>query len=145
MKIRGKEIRTKLTYESLSGSSIRKVSLPRFEDDGETLRFLLKENVPGSFPYTAGVFPLRRPEEDPKRMFAGEGPPERTNRRFHLLCDHEPAKRLSTSFDSVTFCPSSTIEIHPRRAIFQRFSARRSRRAKGDRRSFPSAAIENSG
>jgi isobutyryl-CoA mutase len=102
VKIRGKEIRTKLTYESLSGSSIRKVSLPRFEDDGETLRFLLKENVPGSFPYTAGVFAFKREGEDPTRMFAGEGDAFRTNQRFKRVSEGMPAHRLSTAFDSVT-------------------------------------------
>ncbi|WP_374266873.1 fused isobutyryl-CoA mutase/GTPase IcmF [Zoogloea sp.] len=102
VKIRDKEIRTQLTSESLSGSKIRKVALPRFEDDGETLRFLMKENVPGSFPYTAGVFAFKREGEDPTRMFAGEGDAFRTNRRFKKVSEGMPAHRLSTAFDSVT-------------------------------------------
>ncbi|MBD2867455.1 fused isobutyryl-CoA mutase/GTPase IcmF [Paenibacillus arenilitoris] len=100
--VRGKEIRTALYAETLSGSKIPKVSLPSWEDDGELLRWLLKENAPGFFPYTAGVFPFKRTNEDPKRQFAGEGTPERTNRRFHFLCQNDEAKRLSTAFDSVT-------------------------------------------
>ncbi|WP_237179076.1 fused isobutyryl-CoA mutase/GTPase IcmF [Paenibacillus sp. MMS18-CY102] len=91
-----------LTAESLSGLRIPRISLPRLEDDGDLLRWLLEENLPGYFPYTAGVFPLKRTDEDPKRQFAGEGTPERTNRRFHFLCQGEEAKRLSTAFDSVT-------------------------------------------
>ncbi|HEX3913648.1 MAG TPA: fused isobutyryl-CoA mutase/GTPase IcmF [Steroidobacteraceae bacterium] len=102
VRIRDKEIRTKLTYESLSGSKIRKVSLPRFEEDGEILRFLLKENLPGSFPYTAGVFAFKREGEDPTRMFAGEGDAFRTNQRFKRVSEGMPAHRLSTAFDSVT-------------------------------------------
>jgi len=102
VKIRDKEIRTALTTTSLSGTRVRKVALPRFEDDGEILRWQLLENVPGSFPFTAGVFAFKRENEDPTRMFAGEGDPFRTNRRFHLLADGVPAKRLSTAFDSVT-------------------------------------------
>jgi methylmalonyl-CoA mutase len=102
VKIRDKEIRTKLTSSSLSGTQIRKVSLPRFEDDGEILRFLLRENVPGSFPYTAGVFAFKRESEDPTRMFAGEGDAFRTNQRFKRLSEGMPAHRLSTAFDSVT-------------------------------------------
>jgi methylmalonyl-CoA mutase len=102
VKIRDKEIRTKLVYESLSGTKIRKVSLPRFEDDGEVLRFLLKENVPGSYPYTAGVFAFKREGEDPTRMFAGEGDAFRTNARFKRVSEGMPAHRLSTAFDSVT-------------------------------------------
>ncbi len=102
VKIRDKEIRTALTTTSLSGTKLRKVALPRFEDDGEILRWQLLENVPGSFPFTAGVFAFKRENEDPTRMFAGEGDPFRTNRRFHLLADGMPAKRLSTAFDSVT-------------------------------------------
>jgi methylmalonyl-CoA mutase len=102
VRIRDKEIRTKLTYESLSGSKIRKVSLPRFEDQGEILRFLLKENLPGSFPYTAGVFAFKREGEDPTRMFAGEGDAFRTNQRFKRVSEGMPAHRLSTAFDSVT-------------------------------------------
>jgi isobutyryl-CoA mutase len=102
VKIRDKEIRTKLTSTSLSGSRIRKVSLPTYADEGEVLRFLLKENVPGSFPFTAGVFAFKRENEDPTRMFAGEGDAFRTNRRFKRVSEGMPAKRLSTAFDSVT-------------------------------------------
>ncbi|TAH51353.1 MAG: methylmalonyl-CoA mutase, partial [Betaproteobacteria bacterium] len=102
VKIRDKEIRTQLTHTSLSGSKIRKVALPDFEDDGETLKFLMKENVPGSFPYTAGVFAFKREGEDPTRMFAGEGDAFRTNRRFKKVSEGMPAHRLSTAFDSVT-------------------------------------------
>ena len=102
VKIRDKEIRTRLTQKSLSGTTIRKVSLPRFEDHGEILRFLMAENVPGSFPFTAGVFAFKRENEDPTRMFAGEGDAFRTNRRFKLVSQGMDAKRLSTAFDSVT-------------------------------------------
>jgi len=102
VKIRDKEIRTRLTSESLAGSKIRKVALPSYEDEGEILRFLLKENVPGSFPYTAGVFAFKRENEDPTRMFAGEGDAFRTNRRFKKVSEGMPAHRLSTAFDSVT-------------------------------------------
>jgi methylmalonyl-CoA mutase len=102
VKIRGKEIRSALTTVSLSGTHIPKVALPRFEDDGEILRWQLEENVPGSFPFTAGVFAFKRENEDPTRMFAGEGDAFRTNKRFHMLADGMPAKRLSTAFDSVT-------------------------------------------
>jgi methylmalonyl-CoA mutase len=102
VKIRDKEIRTALTTTSLSGTKVRKVALPRYEDDGEILRWQLLENVPGSFPFTGGVFAFKRENEDPTRMFAGEGDPFRTNKRFHLLADGMPAKRLSTAFDSVT-------------------------------------------
>ncbi|MEK4082924.1 fused isobutyryl-CoA mutase/GTPase IcmF [Psychrobacillus sp. FSL K6-1415] len=101
-KIRDKEIRTILRTESLSGIKIPKIVLPQFVDFGEILRWVYKENVPGSFPYTAGVFPFKREGEDPKRQFAGEGTPERTNRRFHYLSKDDDAKRLSTAFDSVT-------------------------------------------
>jgi methylmalonyl-CoA mutase len=101
-KVRDKEIRQKLTSTSLSGTKIRKVVLPKFRDWGDRFKFLKLENVPGEFPYTAGVFPLKRADEDPKRMFAGEGTPERTNKRFHYLCKGEKAHRLSTAFDSVT-------------------------------------------
>ena len=93
---------TELTTESLSGLKIPKVALPKFKDWGEILNWSMKENVPGSFPYTAGVFPFKRKGEDPKRQFAGEGTPERTNRRFHYLSKDDDAKRLSTAFDSVT-------------------------------------------
>jgi isobutyryl-CoA mutase len=102
VKIRDREIRTALTTTSLSGTKVRKVALPRYEDDGEILRWQLTENVPGSFPFTAGVFAFKRENEDPTRMFAGEGDAFRTNKRFHLLADGMPAKRLSTAFDSVT-------------------------------------------
>ena len=102
VKIRDKEIRTALTSTSLSGTKIRKVVLPSYEDHGELLKWLLLENVPGSFPYTAGVFAFKREGEDPARMFAGEGDAFRTNRRFKLVCEGMPAKRLSTAFDSVT-------------------------------------------
>ncbi len=100
--IRDKEIRTELVRTSLSGTRIRKVALPGFEDHGELLKWLLLENVPGSFPYTAGVFAFKREGEDPTRMFAGEGDPFRTNRRFKMVSQGMPAKRLSTAFDSVT-------------------------------------------
>lgn len=102
VKIRDKEIRTSLVSTSLSGSKIRKVVLPTYEDHGELLKWLLLENVPGSFPYTAGVFAFKREGEDPTRMFAGEGDAFRTNRRFKLVSEGLPAKRLSTAFDSVT-------------------------------------------
>ncbi len=102
VKIRGKEIRSALTTVSLSGTHVPKVALPKYEDDGEILRWQLRENVPGSFPFTAGVFAFKRENEDPTRMFAGEGDAFRTNKRFHMLADGMPAKRLSTAFDSVT-------------------------------------------
>ncbi|MDB5957971.1 fused isobutyryl-CoA mutase/GTPase IcmF [Ramlibacter sp.] len=102
VKIRDREIRTKLTYTSLSGTVVRKVSLPKYEDHGEILKWLMLENVPGSYPYTAGTFAFKRENEDPTRMFAGEGDAFRTNRRFKLLSAGLPAKRLSTAFDSVT-------------------------------------------
>ena len=102
VKIRDKEIRTALTSKSLSGTTIRKVSLPQYEDHGEILQWLMLDNVPGSYPYTAGTFAFKREGEDPTRMFAGEGDPFRTNRRFKLLSEGMPAKRLSTAFDSVT-------------------------------------------
>ena len=102
VKIRDKEIRTRLTSRSLSGSRIPKVALPRFEEHGELLRWMMLENLPGSFPYTAGVFAFKRENEDPTRMFAGEGDPFRTNRRFKKLSEHAEATRLSTAFDSVT-------------------------------------------
>ena len=100
--VRGREIRQPLYTESLSRLAIPRVAYPRFEDNGERLRWARSENVPGRFPYTAGVFPLKRISELPKRMFAGEGGPARTNHRFHLLCEGEPVNRLSTAFDSVT-------------------------------------------
>ncbi|OWK71601.1 methylmalonyl-CoA mutase family protein [Pedobacter sp. AJM] len=101
-KVRDKEIKQPLYYESLSKLNIPKVSLPRYEDWGDILRWLLTENLPGEFPYAAGVFPLKREGEDPTRMFAGEGGPERTNKRFHYVSLGQPAHRLSTAFDSVT-------------------------------------------
>ena len=102
VKIRDKEIRTTLTHTSLSGSKIRKVALPQYECHGELLKWLLLDNVPGSFPYTAGTFAFKREGEDPTRMFAGEGDAFRTNKRFKLLSAGMAAKRLSTAFDSVT-------------------------------------------
>ncbi|MDG0818204.1 fused isobutyryl-CoA mutase/GTPase IcmF [Bdellovibrio svalbardensis] len=100
--VRDKELRQTLTRESLSGTKIRRVVVPKMKDWGDRFRYLKLENVPGEFPFTAGVFPLKRADEDPKRMFAGEGTPERTNRRFHYLTKGETAHRLSTAFDSVT-------------------------------------------
>jgi methylmalonyl-CoA mutase len=102
VKIRDKEIRTALTTKSLSGTTIRKVALPQYEDHGEILKWLMLDNVPGSYPYTAGTFAFKREGEDPTRMFAGEGDPFRTNTRFKLLSEGMTAKRLSTAFDSVT-------------------------------------------
>src|SRR5574343_836404 len=102
VKIRDKEIRTALTTTTLSGNKIRKVALPQYKDHGEILKWLMLDNVPGSYPYTAGTFAFKREGEDPTRMFAGEGDPFRTNRRFKLVSEGMPAKRLSTAFDSVT-------------------------------------------
>ncbi|MDD2925643.1 methylmalonyl-CoA mutase family protein, partial [Rhodoferax sp.] len=102
VKIRDKEICTQLTTQTLSGTTIRKVCLPQYEDHGEILKWLMLDNVPGSYPYTAGTFAFKRENEDPTRMFAGEGDPFRTNKRFKLLSSGMPAKRLSTAFDSVT-------------------------------------------
>lgn len=101
-KVRDKEIKQPLFYESLSKLKIPKVALPRYEEWGDILKWLLTENLPGEFPYAAGVFPLKRDGEDPTRMFAGEGGPERTNKRFHYVSLGQPAHRLSTAFDSVT-------------------------------------------
>ncbi len=101
-KVRDKEIKVKTHTESLSHLQIPKVSTPKFRSWGDQLRWLLQENVPGSFPFTAGIYPFKREGEDPTRMFAGEGGPERTNRRFHYVSMGLPAKRLSTAFDSVT-------------------------------------------
>src|SRR5262245_58546290 len=115
---RGKEfgeIRIRLTSVSLSGTHIPKVALPRYEDHGELLRWRMRENLPGEFPFTGGVFAFKRENEDPTRMFAGEGDPFRTNRRFHLLSKDMPAKRLSTAFDSVTlygFDPDERPDIY---------------------------------
>ncbi|MGK8509258.1 methylmalonyl-CoA mutase family protein [Nocardia asiatica] len=102
VRVRDREIHTPLRRETLSGNSIPRVALPRFTDHGELLRFLRAEHLPGRFPFTAGVFPFKRDNEDPARMFAGEGDPFRTNRRFKVLSEHSDAKRLSTAFDSVT-------------------------------------------
>ena len=101
-KVRDREIKTPTFTNSLSNTRIPRVVLPNFQDWGEILKWTLQENVPGEFPYTAGVFPFKRKEEDPTRMFAGEGGPERTNRRFHYVSLDMPANRLSTAFDSVT-------------------------------------------
>src|SRR5699024_1776132 len=101
-KVRDKEFNMDIVTESLSGLKIPKVAFPKYMDWGERLTWLMKENVPGSFPFTAGVFPFKRQGEDPTRQFAGEGSPERTNRRFHYLSKDDKAKRLSTAFDSVT-------------------------------------------
>ncbi len=100
--VRGREVRVPLCSESLSHLKIPKISLPRFKDPGEIYRWQRRENLPGYFPFTAGVFPMKRMGEDPTRMFAGEGDPARTNRRFKLLSSNSEAKRLSTAFDSVT-------------------------------------------
>ncbi len=100
--VRDRVIKQPLTYTSLSGTVLQKVLLPKYSDWGDILKWQLQENVPGEFPFTAGVFPLKREGEDPTRMFAGEGGPERTNRRFHYVSMGQPAKRLSTAFDSVT-------------------------------------------
>ena len=102
VKIRDKELRTKLTYTSLSGNKIPKVALPKFHDAGDILAWQLRENIAGEFPFTAGVFPFKREGEDPTRMFAGEGDAFRTNARFKKVSEGMPAKRLSTAFDSVT-------------------------------------------
>ena len=115
VKVREREIRTALRHVTLSGTSIPKVALPRYRDEGEILKFLMKENLPGRFPYTAGVFPFKREGEDPSRMFAGEGDAFRTNRRFRMLSEHAAAKRLSTAFDSVTlygFDPARRPDIY---------------------------------
>lgn len=100
--VRGQVFAQPLVSTSLSGSRIPRVVVPKFRDWGDRFKYLRSENVPGEFPYTAGVFPLKRTDEEPKRMFAGEGGPDRTNRRFHYLCQGEKAHRLSTAFDSVT-------------------------------------------
>lgn len=100
--VRDKTVQLPFTYQSLSGTSVKKVYLPKYKDWGDILKWQLQENVPGEFPYTAGVFPLKREGEDPTRMFAGEGGPERTNKRFHYVSLGQPAHRLSTAFDSVT-------------------------------------------
>jgi methylmalonyl-CoA mutase len=102
VRVRDRELRTELKRESLSGTLVPRVALPRFTDHGELLRFLRRENLPGFFPFTAGVFPFKREGEDPARMFAGEGDAFRTNRRFKLVSQGSQATRLSTAFDSVT-------------------------------------------
>ncbi|NNH70331.1 methylmalonyl-CoA mutase [Nocardia uniformis] len=102
VRVRDREIRTVLRRETLSGNSVSRVALPRYTDHGELLRFLRAENLPGRFPFTGGVFLFKRDNEDPARMFAGEGDAFRTNRRFKVLSEHADAKRLSTAFDSVT-------------------------------------------
>jgi isobutyryl-CoA mutase len=115
VRVRGKQLRTRLAHVSLSGTRIPKVALPRLEDHGELLRWRMRENLPGMFPFTAGVFHFKRENEDPTRMFAGEGDAFRTNRRFHLLSKDMPAKRLSTAFDSVTlygFDPDTRPDIY---------------------------------
>lgn len=101
-RVRNKEIKIKTHTESLSHTQIPKVSVPKFEAWGEILHWALSENFPGEFPYAAGIYPFKREGEDPTRMFAGEGGPERTNKRFHYVSNDMPAKRLSTAFDSVT-------------------------------------------
>ena len=101
-KVRDKEIKIKTHYESLSHSQIPKVSVPKYSGWGDILKWSLRENFPGEFPYTAGIYPFKREGEDPTRMFAGEGGPERTNKRFHYVSKGLPAARLSTAFDSVT-------------------------------------------
>jgi methylmalonyl-CoA mutase len=102
VKVRDREIRNQLTVITLSGTHLPKVALPKYADHGELLQWLLRENLPGYFPFTGGVFAFKRENEDVTRMFAGEGDPFRTNRRFKLLSEHSEAKRLSTAFDSVT-------------------------------------------
>lgn len=113
--VRDKVIKQSMTTKSLSGTRIPKVVLPKYKDWGDILKWQAQENVPGHFPFTAGVFPLKREGEDPTRMFAGEGGPERTNRRFHYVSVDQPAKRLSTAFDSVTLYgedPDHRPDIH---------------------------------
>ena len=115
VKVRNREIRTRLKFKTLSGLEIPKVSLPNYDDQGELLKWLLLENLPGSFPYTAGVFAFKREGEDPTRMFAGEGDAFSTNQRFKKLSEHSEAKRLSTAFDSVTlygFDPDERPDIY---------------------------------
>jgi methylmalonyl-CoA mutase len=113
--VRGREIQVENQTETLARTRLPKVALPRTREWGELARYLRKENLPGRFPFTAGVYPFKRQGEDPARMFAGEGTPERTNRRFHLLCRDEPAARLSTAFDSVTLYgrdPQERPDVH---------------------------------
>ena len=113
--VRGREIRVDNRVETLSHLKVPKVSVPGFHGWGDRLRWLMLENLPGRYPFTAGVFPFKRKEEDPTRMFAGEGPPERTNRRFHFIASGQPAVRLSTAFDSVTLYGE---DPHPRPDIY---------------------------
>ncbi len=101
-KVRGRDIEVETHHETLSHTKVPKISMPRFAGWGDILEWNLRENVPGEFPYTAGIYPFKRKGEDPTRMFAGEGGPERTNKRFHYVSEGMPAKRLSTAFDSVT-------------------------------------------
>jgi methylmalonyl-CoA mutase len=115
VKVRDRELRSALTIKTLSGTVMPKVALPKYQDDGELLRWLMEENLPGAFPYTAGIFPLKRETEDPTRMFAGEGDAFRTNERFKYLSRDSEAKRLSTAFDSVTlygFDPDERPDIY---------------------------------
>ncbi|MDV3310338.1 MAG: methylmalonyl-CoA mutase family protein [Cyclobacteriaceae bacterium] len=100
--VRGRELNIQTHTTSLAQTRVPKIAVPRYEGWGDLLKWLLRENVPGEFPYTAGIYPFKRETEDPTRMFAGEGGPERTNRRFHYLSKDMPARRLSTAFDSVT-------------------------------------------
>ena len=114
-KVRDREIRTRTTYTTLSGTVVPRVMLPGYSDQGELLHWLMRENLPGYFPFTAGVFPFKRDNEDPTRMFAGEGDPFKTNLRFKKLSEHSEAKRLSTAFDSVTlygFNPDERPDIY---------------------------------
>ena len=101
-RVRDKDIKVATLYESLSGTKISRIATPKFDSLIERYKFIKKQNLPGFFPYTAGIFPLKRMDEEPKRMFAGEGGPGKTNKRFHYLSKNDPAKRLSTAFDSVT-------------------------------------------
>lgn len=113
--VRGKTITRPLFSKSLSNLLIPKIALPKYRDWGDVVAFMRQENLPGYFPYTAGVFPLKSEEEEPKRQFAGEGSPERTNLRFHYLSSHETAKRLSTAFDSVTLYgedPDTPLDVY---------------------------------
>ena len=113
--VRDREVRSTLRHETLSGTSIPRVALPAYEDDGEILKWLGLENVPGRFPFTAGVFALKRDSEEPSRMFAGEGDAFKTNKRFKYLSKDAAAKRLSTAFDSVTlygFDPDKRPDIY---------------------------------
>jgi methylmalonyl-CoA mutase len=114
-KVRDREFRVPLTRTSLAGTKVPKISLPKYENKGDVLRWLMKENVPGTFPFTSGVFPFRREDEDPTRMFAGEGDAKRTNERFKMVSKDSPAKRLSTAFDSVTLYgwePEERLDIY---------------------------------